>query len=262
MRKMVKSLSPTEQMIYSKLYPKRVITTSDVYQILENKHKSADYITNLREKGFLQKIKRGLYAVIPPDALERKYLPDKFLIAGKLKKKYYISHHSALEFHGIAESVFSTVYVTSKTYLKPFTYQNMTYKFITTKHFFGIKKLPYKGESLFVSDTEKTFLDCIRRIKYAGGLEEMMKSFHDIPYINYEKLWKYLKRFNEKSLYHKTGFILESLENLSAPKSFMNKIRREIVKKVYYLQSKKNCVYIKKWNLMVPKNFEELIRFA
>ena len=86
---MVKTLSPTEQKIYSSLYQKRIITTEDVVKILKDSHKSADYITNLREKGFLQKIKQGVYAIIPPNMIGNDdYLPDKFLIAAHLKKNY------------------------------------------------------------------------------------------------------------------------------------------------------------------------------
>jgi len=257
---MVKSLSPTEQMLYSKLYPKRVITTMDVFRFLKDKHKSADYLTNLREKGFVQRIRRGVYAILPPDAVGGSFLPDKFLIAGKLRDRYYVSHHSALELHGVAESTFSVVYISSPSYQSPFTYQGITYKIVTTKHFFGMKKIQYKGEKLLVSDLEKTVLDCIRRIKYAGGLEELMKSLSNIPHLDYNKLWRYLKKIDEKALYHKTGFILETLKR--TPESFLNRIKGGMGKRVCYLYGEKNCVYNREWNLMVPKNLEELMRFA
>lgn len=262
MIKSVKSLSPTEQMLYSKLYPKRVVNTSDINNILKDKHKSADYITNLREKGFLQKIKRGVYAVVPPDALGKEYSPDKFLVGGKLKKNYYISHHSALELHGLAESIFNIVYITSNTYSQPLNHRNITYKFVTTKYFFGIEETQYKGETLEISDIEKTFLDCIRRIKYTGGLEELIKSLQGIPDMDYKKIWNYLKKFDETFLYHKAGFFLEFLDNLSPPSSVLRKIQQNKGKRVYYLYGKENCVYKKKWNLMMPKNFKELVTFA
>ena len=215
--KMVISLSPTEQKIYSKLYQKRVIKTSDVVKILGDLHKSADYITNLRTKGFLQKIKQGLYVIVPPNMVGEKFIADKFLVAGNLKDEYYISHHSALELHGAAESVFNTVYITIKNYSQPLQYQDITYDFLSTKYFFGIEETRYKSLNLLVSDIEKTFLDCIRRIKYSGGLEEIVKSISSIPSFDYNRLWGYLKKFDEGALYHKTGFIFESLDSHSPP---------------------------------------------
>ncbi|MHA1872480.1 MAG: type IV toxin-antitoxin system AbiEi family antitoxin domain-containing protein [Candidatus Heimdallarchaeaceae archaeon] len=262
MRKMVISLSPTEQKIYSKLYPKRVIKTSDVLKILGDPHKSADYITNLRSKGFLQKIKQGVYVIVPPDMVEKEYIADKFLVAGTLKDTYYISHHSALELHGVAESVFNTVYITIKNYSQPVQYQNIKYDFVSTKHFFGTDEIRYKSSNLFVSDIEKTVLDCIRRIKYSGGLEELIKSISSIPSVNYTKLWNYLKKFDEGILYHKTGFIFESLEMHSPPTNFMNKMQEKISKKVYYLDKNKASTLNSKWRLMVPNNFVEMIRIV
>jgi predicted transcriptional regulator of viral defense system len=260
--KMVISLSPTEQKIYSELYPKRVIKTSDVFKILGDSHKSADYITNLRLKGFLQKIKQGVYVIVPPDMIEKKFIADKFLVAGKLKDEYYISHHSALELHGVAESVFNKVYITIKNYGQSLQYQNIKYDFVSTKYFFGIDEKRYKSTNLFVSDIEKTILDCIRRIKYSGGLEELIKSISSIPSINYDKLWVYLKKFDEGILYHKTGFIFESLEMHSVPIDFMNRIKKNISKKVYYLDKNKASTLNSKWRLMVPKNFVEMIRIV
>ena len=254
------SLSPTEQKIYSGLYQKRVIKTSDVFKILGDLHKSADYITNLRSKGFLQKIKQGVYIIVPPDMVGKKYIVDKFLVGGNLKEGYYISHHSALELHGVAESVFNTVYITVKNYSQPIQYQDITYDFITTKYFFGIREIMYKSSSLMVSDVEKTVLDCIRRTKYAGGLEELIKSISSIPSFNYNKLWEYLKKFNENSLYHKIGFIFKSLETHVPPADFINKIQKKISNKVYYLDKNKSSSLNKKWKLMVPKNYWEIVK--
>jgi len=259
MRKLVMSLSPTEQKIYSKLYQKRMIKTSDVVKILGNLHKSADYLTNLREKGYIQKIKKGVYAIVPPNMIgEKDYLPDKFLIASHLKDKYYISHHSALELHGIAESVFNMVYITLPDYASSFEHKGIKYNFVSTKYFFGMEQMIYKSVTITLSDLEKTVLDCIRNIHFAGGIEEMVKSISGVPSLNYNKILEYLKQFNEQILYHKTGFILESMIDLSLPKKFFNELQKHIGEKVYYIDKNKKSIYDKKWKVMVPSNFREL----
>ena len=263
MRKKVISLSPTEQKIYSTLYPKRIIITNDVKKILKDSHKSADYLTNLREKGYIQKIKQGVYAVVPPNLIgEKDYLPDKFLIAAHLKNKYYLSHHSALELHGIAESMFNTVYITLPNYASSFEYKGICYNFVSTKHFFGTEQILYNSVTVSISDLEKTVLDCIRNIRYAGGIEEIVKSISGIPSLNHYKILEYLKQFNEQVLYHKTGFILESIKELLLPKKFFNDVQKHIGKKVYYFDKNKNSTYNKKWKVMVPIKFRELTRIA
>lgn len=257
----VESLSPTEQELYSRLYSERVINTGDVKAILGGGHKSVDYITRLREKGYLQKIRRGLYGVVPPNLVGREFKPDKFLIAGKTRSEYYISHHSALELHGLAQSVHNTVLITTRSQSDSFSHQSITYKFVTTDHFFGFEKMTHQGVKINVSDRERTFLDCVRRIKYAGGLEELMKSLNNLPSLDWGKLENYLERFDEKKLYQKAGFILESLD-LQAPERTLSEMRGKIGDRPYYLEKGRESSFNKRWNLMIPKNFSELMRGA
>lgn len=257
----VKTLSPTEQRVYSELYSKRVITTIDVRRILGDPHKTADYISNLRDKGYLMKIRKGLYAIVPPNLVGKGFNPDKYLVGSRLKQDSFLSYHTALELHGLAQSAFSTVYITIGDRSGSFSYQGMEYRFTSTKHLFGKMSMNYQGQQVMVSDRERTVLDCIRRVRYAGGLEELVKSISNVPSFDFEKILDYLERFGERSLYHKTGFILESL-GARVPPEFLQALHSEVGKRVYYLDEEKRSVLNRKWNLMVPRTFEELVKGA
>jgi predicted transcriptional regulator of viral defense system len=254
----IEALSPTEQMVYSLSFPKRIVSTSDVKEILGDSHKSVDYITNLRQKGYFQKVRKGLYTVVPPNLVGKEVKPDKFLVGNKVKEDYYFSYHSALELHGLAQSAYNTVWITTSIQQSSFSYQSISYKFVTTKYFFGLEEMNYSGVKINVTDREKTFLDCIRRIKYAGGLEELMKSLNTVPTLNWYKFIRYLEKFREKALYQKSGFILEKLD-LSVPDRVLDELKKSVGKKTYYLDKKKNSSFVSRWNLMVPESFEELI---
>lgn len=257
--KEIPALSPTEQMVYSLSFSKRVVNTEDVKEILGDYHKSVDYITNLRQKGYFQKIRKGLYVTAPPNLVGKEVKPDKFLVGSKVRRDYYFSYHSALELHGLAQSTYNTVLITIKDHVSPFSYQSINYKFVTTKYFFGLEEINYSGVKIKVSDREKTFLDCVRRIKYAGGLEELMKSLNTVPSLNWYKFIRYLEKFNEKCLYQKSGFILEKLD-LRIPDKVLDKLKNKVGKKTYYMDKEKSSSFVKKWNLMVPDSFEELTR--
>lgn len=253
----IKSLSPTEQMIYSELYSERVITTDDVKDIIGQK--APDYITNLREKGYIKKIRKGLYAIVSPDMIGEDIKPDKFLIADKAKGDHYISHHSALEIHGLAQTIHNRVYITSSTPSRSFKYEDIEYKFITTKYFFGFEEKNRLNSTITVSDREKTILDCIRNIKYAGGLEELIKSLEGVHSLDWDKLLDYLCKIDENSLYQKTGFILDELDTRFPVE---DKVLSKVGKRTYYIHENKDSFYVKKWNLMVPKKFQEWITSA
>lgn len=218
------------------------------------------------EKKYVKRIKSALYAVVPyevaPDTKD-KFQPEPKLIATKFVTPYFLSHHSALELHGIANSVFFNIYISSTKQFKKLSYQDYVYIPITTKHIFGVQELNYYGIKVKVTDLERTFLDCARQLKYAGGIEEFIKSLMSATHFNHEKLWLYLKKFDEKSLYAKAGYFLELLkEELGVPEKVIKKLRKKRGKKVYYLEKKGKQKYVKKWNLMVPANIKELMKVA
>ena len=258
--KKISSLSPTEQRIYSELYSQRVVNTKDVKETLEEEKMASEYITNLRKKGFFKKIRKGLYAISPPDMVNQDEIkPDKFLVANKIKDESYLSHHSALEFHGLAQSIYNRIYITSTTYGRSFAYSGIEYKIITTKHFFGVEKTSHLNSTIAVSDREKTILDCIRSPKYAGGWEELLKSLEKIPSIDKETLLIYLQKIDEKYLYQKTGFILDYIKNFE---EISDELLSKVGKRTYYIDKDKESYYVKRWNLMVPKRFKEWIQSA
>lgn len=261
-------LTPREQKIYKALYSQEIFTLEDVSQILKNYKQTLKVVKSLLNKQYIQKIKRGLYVIVPyaiaPDK-ENKYSPDKYLIASKLIKPYFFSHHSALEIHGVANSVFFTVFLSSGKGARTFTYKDITYRFIKTPYFFGLQDKIYSHRKIKVSDKERTFLDCLRSLKYAGGLEEFLKSVIGFPSLDSQKLSLYLKKFNEKSLYQRTGYILTLLkEELKIEKNLLEKLKKQVTNKTYYLDPimRRKCKKVKEWNLMVPKNIKELIQVA
>jgi predicted transcriptional regulator of viral defense system len=206
----------------------------------------------------LDKVKRGVYAVVPPNLVGADYKPDKFLVAGKLKENYYLSYHSALELHGVAQSTYNTVWLTTKQPSSALNYKSINYKFVTTQYYFGLEEINQGGVKLTVSDREKTLLDCVRKIKYSGGLEELVKSLQNFPTFDWDQLLDYLTRFGEHSLYQKTGFMLEKID-LRVPDKVIARILNKVSNKTYYLDRDRQSSYVKKWNLMIPDNFEELL---
>jgi predicted transcriptional regulator of viral defense system len=88
-----------------------------------------------------------------------------------------------------------------------------------------------------------------------GGLEQFLKSIEGFPYLRLEKILDYLKKFNEKSLYQKTGFVLDYFkEQWSLPSDSLDKLASLVSSNIYYLvpSAKGSSKFVKRWNLMVP----------
>lgn len=250
---------------YKELYKKEVFTLADLQEITKNYQVSKNTVHRLVKKGYAQRIKRGLYCIVPLETIGKDYTPDRILIATKLAKPGFLSHHTALELHGTANTVFSTVFITSDHYAPDLEYKGTLHKTVQTKHFFGITSKHYAHYMVKVSDKERTLLDCLRQPDYAGGFEEIIKSMASTPSLDYEKLCDYLKNFGEAALYTRTGYLLDLLkEDLRTPDHVLEEMKKHGTKHTYYLDTtkKKDCEYNKEWNLMTPKGIRELTRVA
>jgi len=257
------TLTPLEQKVYHALYEQEVFRNRDIEQVLKNYWTSAAIIKRLHKKGYVERIRKGLYAIVPIQSVGKEYIPERILVADKIIEPYFLSHHTALEVHGVAQSYFNTVFVSSKKRFQSFEYKGTKFTCIVTKDFFGTGKKLYLHRKVCVSNPERTILDCIRRPDYAGGLEELIKSIASFPMLDYNRLYNYLLRFDEKSLFHRTGYLMNLLKDeLRVPDRFLDRIRKKLGQRTYYLEMGKKGVYVREWNVIAPKNIKEVMRFV
>lgn len=184
--------------IYRQLQDKALITTQDAGIAVGNYNSAKRELNHLVKQGYLQRIKRGLYAVVPIEFIGKKYQPDKFVVAGRVVRPYAISHHSALELHGLAQSVFNRVYISSPERILPFSCQDIEYKGVIAKDLFGITNIVREGYVISVTDIERTLLDCLRQPNLAGGVDELFRSLEGLQGTDLlSALYKYIIAHNE-----------------------------------------------------------------
>ncbi|MBE0524674.1 MAG: hypothetical protein IBX40_10130 [Methanosarcinales archaeon] len=266
-------------MLYKKLLTKTVVTSREIEKAaleiteltlssaLISKYIYGEYTAKLIAEGKLQKIRKGLYAVLSPLEDPEKYISDKFLIAGKIRDNYYLGFHSALEYYGSAYSHYNEVYITvlPENRFSPFKYQNLNFKPIFTKDIsICIETKKYRTTEIKVSSKERTLVDCVDRPDYAGGWEECLKSLSVLSGLDFKKIIDILNMYNKKSLYIKVGFILELLREQSVfyehlSDETLNKIKAHKPKTPKYLESSVSSNLNKDWNLYVPVDFVEYL---
>jgi predicted transcriptional regulator of viral defense system len=62
------------------------------------------------------------------------------------------------------------------------------------------------------SDLEKTFVDCLFKPEYAGGIVEITKAlFQSKDKIKFDTLLNYVIKFNSQAVIKRLGFLLETL---------------------------------------------------
>jgi len=238
---------------YEKLLELKVFNYQDVCSSFGNGNTAKNTLKNLLDKGYIKKVKHNLYVVC--DIEHKSTIADQYMIGSKIAKDSYISYHSALEFYGVKNQIFYTVYVSANKKFEEFEFEGFTYMGIKQKYDFGIHKI----RNVAVTDKERTILDCINNTGLAGGNEELILCFELLNVIDENKILDYLKQYNSKKLYAKTGFILELFkERWNISENTLNECQKHIGTTKYYFDDETKTIAhkgIKKWNLIVPEIF-------
>lgn len=95
------------------LAKERVVTTQELARRLATSPRHAARVArNLRERGLLKTVQRGVYAVVPLEVDPARFHPDPFLaVHAALGDEYAFSHFSALQLHGAEHHAHKTVHV-------------------------------------------------------------------------------------------------------------------------------------------------------
>lgn len=196
-------------------------TLEKAYQLLSGSAKPAvrRLLSDMANRGLLLRLKNGLYCIIPYDQDASTYFPNWHLIAQHLAvgTNFYIGYYSAMEIHSLITQPALREQIVVDKQIKPSALKIRGYKFQfiyhNKDHFFGIKNIWIDSfNKVSCSDLEKTFVDCLYKPDYAGGITEIAKAlFKSREKIDYEKLLGYCKKFKAQSVIKRLGFLLEVL---------------------------------------------------
>ena len=176
------------------------------------------------KRGLLLRQKHGVYWIIPYEHEATTYFPDWHLMAKYLvnDSDYYIGYYSALEIHSLITQPALKEQIVVNKQVKPaqLTIKGYKFQFIyhNAQHFFGVKNTWIDSfNKVPCSDLEKTFIDCLYKPDYGGGIAEIAKAiFKSKEKIDYDRLLEYCIQFNAQSVIKRLGFLLELL-NINTP---------------------------------------------
>jgi predicted transcriptional regulator of viral defense system len=165
------------------------------------------------------RLKEGVYYIIPYEQDAESYVPDWHLIAEYLVSdtNYYIGYYSALQIHNLITqpSLKEQIVVAKQIRPSEIKIKNVPFQFIyhNEKHFFGAKKIWIDNfNQVTCSDLEKTFVDCLFKPEYAGGVVEIAKAIYiSRDKIKFDKLLDYAIKFDSQAVIKRLGFLLETL---------------------------------------------------
>ena len=241
-----------------KLHGIKLFTLKDVTALTGNESTAKSLLASGTCDATICHIKTNLYAVT--DLATGQCAANKFEIASSISETACVAYHSAMEYHGMGHQLFNEMSVFSDSAFRTFEFEDITYIRRNPKIKEGVM-VPVMNSKVKVTDLERTVIDCIDRIKYAGGLEELLNNFLSVAYIDETKLKTYLDAYGKSSLYQKAGFLLSMYRKqwgLSA--GFFRHCKAHIGKSTRYLTDvTDNTAYDSEWRLCVPENMSNLM---
>ena len=186
------------------LQRQRVFDLAFAASLTKNEQTAKSMLQSYKKAGVIKSVRQNLYVAL--DLASGNSLAGRFEIGSNITKDAYISHHSALEFHGVANQVFHQVTVTTNTRFCTFVYDDFSYERYSERIYSGVITPPL-SPLVRVTDLERTVIDCLYDIDLAGGLEEIIEALTLIPTLNERYLISYLKEYNQIYLWQKAGYV-------------------------------------------------------
>lgn len=201
---------------------------------------------------------RGIYFIVEPGGDYKKAVADANKLAANIAPGAVICYASALSFHGKSHSIHNIFYISAERRFRELRYNGGRYQYATLPHRdFSIEDIPYKGITIRVTSLERTMVDCLRNMKYAGGFEQLFRSFEGVQYVNTKKIEECLTKFSSPVLNARVGLFLEFFKaKWKVDDAVINRIRRRIPENPDYFlgRNMKSGKLISKWNLIVSED--------
>jgi len=204
----------------------QVFSFSQLYQKTHIKKEVLKVIlSRMEDRGFIERIEKGKYLIIPLGSEKGKYTLHEFVIASYLVEPYAISYWSALHHYGLTEQIPSTVFVQTPARKKKNLMEifSVNYQIVRVKEdkFFGVRKEWIDENLVSITDKEKTIIDCLDKPHYAGGIIEVAKALKSGS-LNYNQLSAYALRIGNFAVIRRLGYLCERMGvplNLPQPRS-------------------------------------------
>jgi len=199
-----------------------------------------------------------------------------------LKANSYLTHYTAVYFHDLTEQTPTTIYINVEQERKPRPkgtliqeridaafkrptrlsknvahYQGRTIRMLNGMHTGNLGVIEMSGpdgETLRITDVERTLIDITVRPEYAGGIHEVLKAFRLAKNkVSINRLAATLKKIDYTYPYHQAiGFYLEKAGVYN--KSQLDLMKKFEIKYDFYLMHEmKDYEYSPQWQLYFAK---------
>ncbi len=186
--------------------------------------KSRKFLAYLASRGWLSRIRRGLYITVPLEAgAPSDWREDPWVVAFRTFEPFYIGGWSATEHWGLTDQVFRDVVVITsrKVRNRRPNIQGTAFrvKVVPVDQLFGTETVWRNRSPVKVSDPSRTVADVLDDPSLGGGIRqvaEVVAAYFSGPLRNGRLLLDYIERLNNRTIYKRLGYLIEA-SGIKAP---------------------------------------------
>ncbi len=218
------------------------------------------------ERGFRWLVQKMHVVNIEKGKYRRRYFADENVIASFMAPDGGIAYWSALNIHGLTEQFPNKIFVQNsrRRGMRSVFGIGSPFHFVTVKpeKLVGYKKMGYGNHIWYMTDIEKTIVDCFDLPQHAGGYNEIIKAFKKAN-LSARKMVFYCKAVNNIAVTKRLAYLAELLNK---PKmDYFLKHAEDVCNQKYNpfdasLPAKGK--YLNKWRLILNMDKEEILEIA
>ena len=199
---------------------KGTIMVRDAARALRRSDSStAKWLSRWAKKGWLSRVRRGLYIRVPLEAISPDVTPeDPWIIIDRLYSPCYIGGWSAAAYWELTEQIFRTVVVITARRVRELSPQirgtPLLIRTTTADRLFGTKAIWRAQAKVSVSDPARTIVDILDRPDLGGGIRttaDILTTYLSSDKKDLDLLVSYATRLRNGAVFKRLGFLLERI---------------------------------------------------
>lgn len=179
--------------------------------------RSRRLLSYLASRGWLSRVKRGLYTTVPLGAsAPSDWRADPWIVAAKLYEPCYIGGFSACEYWDLTEQIFRDVVVFTSTPLRERTIEVQGTRFrlkcVDESKLFGTRSEWRDSVRVQVSDPSRTVVDILDDPSIGGGIHHVasvIAHYFENEHRDERRIAEYVNRLGNRTVFKRLGYLLE-----------------------------------------------------